>query len=508
MNKLFLKYIFVGATILFILSGCSKKFLDQEVPGKLPESEFYKTDEDAMQAVTGIYSLIQDEYTGGWNSMMLVKTLPSDESNAGGNGPGDGVPYQQIDDFLHDAENTVISACWRRCYFSIYRSNKVINTVKQETDIRKRLVAEARALRAYNYFDLVTLWGDVPLVLDVIEPSNYTATSRSKKADVYAQIEKDLQEAIAVLPVKSAYSSGDKFRISKGTAQALLGKVYLYQQKWNEAAQQFDAVISSGQYGLEPSLGKVFSKAGEFGMESLFELSFTEKEGYDWSNFPWTGQPESNIHVQYMGPRTEYYSKAPSDSLLGGWGLSTPKAKLWQAYIAAGDVVRRKNTVMSVGELTAAGGKWNAPNLWDWEGYFSRKYGSYSTQTNTSGSAIDALNFGTNWRLLRYADVLLMAAEAYYRLGNESKARGYINQVRNRSQLADISTSGNALFQALVTERQLELAYEGVRFLDLVRWGLAEQELGSLGFKKGKHELMPIPNNDVRTAGLPQNPGY
>jgi hypothetical protein len=163
---------------------------------------------------------------------------------------------------------------------------------------------------------------------------------------------------------------------------------------------------------------------------------------------------------------------------------------------------------MSVDELTAGGGKWNAPNLWDWEGYFSRKYGSYNTQTNTSGSAIDALNFGTNWRLLRYADALLMAAEASYRLGDEAKARSYINQIRNRSQLADINASGNALFQALVTERQLELAYEGVRFLDLVRWGLAEQELGALGFRKGKHELLPIPINDVRTAGLPQNPGY
>lgn len=505
------KIFIIPAIAIALTAGSCKKFLDQPVPGKLSESDFYKTDDDATQAVTGIYSLLEDEYTQGWNSMELLKVLPSDESNAGGNGPGDGPAFQAIDDFTQDADNTLIRACWQRCYYAIYRSNKVVNLVAQENDLRKRLVAEAKALRAYNYFDLVMLWGDVPLVLDVLDPAEYTSTSRIAKATVYAQIEKDLAEAIAVLPLKSAFTSGDRFRISKGTAQALLGKVYLYQEKWEDAKKQFDAVIASGEYGLEPSISNVFAASGEFGRESLFELSFTTREGYNWSNFPWnstTGQPKSNIHVQYMGPRTEYYTKAPGDSLLGGWGLSTPRKKLWDAFITANDPVRRKITMMSVDELVAGGGSWSAPGLWDWEGYFSRKYGSFSTQTSTANGAIDALNYGTNWRLLRYADVLLMNAEAYFRLGNESQALLFINQIRKRSGLSEIAASGLQLFSALVTERQLELAYEGVRFFDLVRWNLADQELKTLGFIKGKHELMPIPSNDIRTAGLTQNPGY
>ena len=163
---------------------------------------------------------------------------------------------------------------------------------------------------------------------------------------------------------------------------------------------------------------------------------------------------------------------------------------------------------MSVAELRANGGDWTTANAWDFEGYFQRKYGSFSGQTNASGGNTAELNYGTNWRLIRYADVLLMAAEAQYRASNEAKALGYLNHVRSRSGLPNVSASGNGLFQAIVTERQLELAFEGFRFVDLVRWGLAAQELGALGFKTGKHEVLPIPNQDVLTAGLTQNPNY
>jgi hypothetical protein len=209
-----------------------------------------------------------------------------------------------------------------------------------------------------------------------------------------------------------------------------------------------------------------------------------------------------------MGPRSDYYTKAPNDSLLAGWGFNCPKKKLYDAYVAAGDVQRRTTTVMSEAELKAAGGNWSAPTAYGYDGYFQRKYGSFSQQTNSSGSAIPELNYGTNWRLIRYADVLLMAAEAYYRAGNEPQARTYLTQVRNRSGLGAATATGTALFNAIVTERQLELAFEGFRFIDLVRWGLADQELSSLGFKKGKNEVLPIPNQDVITAGLKQNTNY
>lgn len=507
MKNSLIKGMLAGAACLMLTTGCKKSFLEQQVPGALAADQFYKTDQDATQAVTAIYDLMTAHYNTSWTSLYMVKTMLSDESNAGGSGPGDQEGYQRLDDYTFDAQNDKVRGAWNLLYGAIYRANNVVNKVEPATELRKRLIGEAKFLRALNYLDLVSMWGDVPLVTKEISPSQFTTTPRAKKEEVYGLIVKDLQDAIAVLPEKSAYSVAEKFRASKGAAEALLGRAYLYQQKWSEAAAQLEAVINSNQYSLEPTIGIAFSKAGEFGRESLFELNYTDYN-YNWGNFPWDWQPESNIHIQLMGPRSDYYIKAPSDSLLGGWGFNTPKKKLYDAFVAAGDENRRKQTVMSLGELRAMGGDWTTTNAWDFEGYFQRKYGSYASQTNTAGGNIAELNYGTNWRLIRYADVYLMAAEAQYRLNNEGKALGYINQVRRRSGLPDLSVSGNALFQALVTERELELAFEGFRFIDLVRWGLATQELGPLGFKTGKHEVLPIPNQDVLTAGLTQNPGY
>ncbi|MFZ9387497.1 MAG: RagB/SusD family nutrient uptake outer membrane protein [Chitinophagaceae bacterium] len=501
-----MKHIFSGIKLLglslLLLTGGCKKFLTQEVPGAFAETDFYKTDQDIQQAVTGIYDMMQAHYNSNWGSLYMVKTLLSDESNCGGSDAGDQPGYQQLDDYNFDATNDKVRDAWRMCYFTIYRANKVINKTTANTTQRKQWVAEAKFLRAYNYFELASLWGDVPMVLDDVPPTQYTSTPRTARATVYAQVRKDLEEAIADLPVKNATAS---WRVSKGSAQSMLGKVLLYEQKWSEAASQFEAVITSGQYSLVSSVGAAFSKNHEFGRESVFEISYTNNRSYDWGNFPWDYQPESNIHIQLMGPRGDYYTKAPGDSLQGGWGFILPKLKLYNAFVTAGDVNRRLQTVMSVGELQAAGGNWSNPNAWDYEGVFQRKYGSFASQT---GAPIGELNYGTNWRHIRYADVLLMAAEANYRASNEGKARTYLNQVRNRSGLGDVNATGSALFESIVVERQLELAFEGVRFTDLVRWSRASQELGALGFRANKHELLPIPDYDIRTGGLNQNAGY
>lgn len=504
MKNYLIKISILCLTVLTVSSGC-KKFLEHEVPGAYAEQDFYKTDLDATQAVTAIYDMMQAHYNSNWGSLYMVKMLLSDESNAGGSDAGDQPGYQTLDNYNFDATNDKVRDAWRMCYFTIYRANKVINRTAPETDVRKRLIAEAKFLRAFNYFELVSLWGDVPLVLDDIPPTEYTSTGRKPKAEVYTQIEKDLQEAMAVLPLKSGYTGADRFRVAKGAAQALLGKAYLYQQKWAEAATQLEAVITSTQYSLAPSVGAAFSRGFEFGQESLFEISYTNARSYDWGNFPWGAAPESNIHIQLMGPRGDYYTKAPSDSLIAGWGFNLPRQKMWDAFVAAGDVTRRRQTVMSVAELIAAGGNWSNANAWDYEGFFQRKYASFQAQT---GGPISELNYGTNWRHIRYADVLLMASEAFYRAANEPKSRQYLNLVRQRAQLADVTATGNALFDAIVKERQLELAFEGYRYVDLVRWGLATAELGSLGFQAAKHSLLPIPDYDVRTASLPQNPNY
>jgi hypothetical protein len=499
-------YIKAGIICLAIMAGTTgcKKFLDQPVQGAFPESDFYKTDADVTQGVTAVYDMMQAHYNNNWASIYMVKTMLSDESNAGGNDQGDQPGYQTLDDYNFDATNDKVRDAWRMTYYTIYRANKVINLADAGTPLRARLIAEAKVLRAYNYMELVSLWGPVPLVLDDIPPSQFTTVGRATKEAVYTQIEKDLNEAIAVLPTKGALSGADRFRVSKGTAQALLGKALLYEKKYAQSATQFENVITSNQYGLEPTIGKVFSNAGEFGIESLFEVSYTNMKSYDWGNFPWGGAPESNIHIQLMGPRGDFYTKAPADSLIAGWGFNLPRQKMWDAFIAAGDVGRRKESMMSVAELIAAGGNWSNPTAYDYSGFFQRKYGAFQSRT---GGPIGELNYGTNWRQVRYADVLLMAAEANLNSGNAPKAVTYINMVRQRPGTG-LPALGTVVMDDIVRERQLELAFEGFRYQDLVRWGRASTELGSLGFVAGKHDLLPIPDYDVRAGRIAQNNGY
>lgn len=494
-------------SLLIIMASCSDDYLDKEIYGRKSTDEFYKTDQDAFRATIAVYDILQYHYNNGWSSNYLVKTLPSDEGTAGGGGSGDQPQYQNLDDFSYDSQNGGVLGAWRMAYFGIFRANKVVNLVEPANDYRQALIAEAKALRAYNYFELVSMFGDVPLILAEPEQSEYEQP-RIASSVVYDQIEKDLREAIDVLPLKSEYSAADQFRVSKGTAQALLGKAYLYQQQWDSAAYFLDQVITSNEYDLHDNYADNWTLAGEFGQESVFEVQFVSTVGYDWGNFPWDNGrlQESNIHIQLMGPRGDFYTAAPGDSLIAGWGFLYPSEEIYNAFVNAGDSARKVNTLMSEAELIAAGGNWTGENVWDYNGFIRRKYGTYINQTNTD--AVAELNYATNWRLMRYADVLLMAAEAFYRAGDEGRARTELNKVRDRADLDDVTASGNALFEAIVTERQLELAFEGFRFLDLVRWDRGSQELADLGFVEGKHNKFPIPFDDVIRGSLKQNDNW
>jgi hypothetical protein len=188
--------------------------------------------------------------------------------------------------------------------------------------------------------------------------------------------------------------------------------------------------------------------------------------------------------------------------MVGGWGFNYPTKHIYDAY-EAGDI-RKAANVWSVDDLKAMGGDWTSDNAYDFNGYFRVKYGTFSDET---GGPVGELNYGTNLRLFRYADVLLMAAEAYYRQGKEAECRTELNKVRNRAGLADVTASGDALFTAIVHEREVELAFEGVRYFDLVRWGLAASTLE--GFVSNKHEHFPIPQDEITNNDLmSQNQGY
>jgi hypothetical protein len=504
------RYKLLAGLVVLLFSSCSESFLDVDPTGRLTSESYLKTEDEVKTAMIGVYNSMQHNYSNGsWASVFFIKNLPADDCMAGSS-EGDQTGYQNIDDFTIQTDNAKLELIWTNFYKTISSVNTIINKVEGDTDAKAAMIAEAKAIRAYTYFELVTLFGGVPLMtVNPIDESAYHQP-RALIAEVYAQIEKDFTEAIPDLPLKSEYSAADKFRFSKGTAQAFLGKVYLYEKKYSEAATQLAAVVSSGEYDLEPDFADVWSKKSEFGIESLFEISYTSQEFYDWGTFPWDGGNESNIEVQLQGPRSDLFDLSNCTlPIINGWGFNMPSAKIGHAFEAENDVVRGSATLISAADFEAAGGVVLDDNAHDYEGYMRLKYVTRASETSDQG--IPELNYTTNWRILRYADVLLMAAEAYHFNGEDGKALLEINKVRDRAQLPGITASDD-MFDAVVKERQLELAFEGSRYWDLVRWDLAVQEMGDLGYRTGKHELFPIPQNEIIANNAmdaeDQNPGY
>lgn len=506
MKNKFRHKIVVALAMVMIFTACSKDFLDVPPIGKLAEDDFYKTDEDATNAVMATYDILQWMHARDWNSAFLVKTFPSDESNTGGGDAGDQPPFQELDVFTYSSNNAAISAVWQSNYFGIYRANKVINNVVNENDYRAQVIAEAQFLRAYYYMEIVTMYGQGPLILAEPAPSEYSQPFASA-AEIWAQIESDLIAAYPFLKEKSEYAPEDIFRASKGSCQALLGKAYLYQEKWADAVTAFNKVKASNEYQLQQDFSTLFLAESEFGVESIFEVPYVTEEGYDWGTFQWGGNRamENNVSWQLTGPRGDYFQPG-SSGLIGGWGFNYPRASVYEPYEEEGDVVRKPATLLSLEDLRALGGDWTNEDAWGWAGFIRVKYGTVASET---GGPVGELNYGTNLRLLRYADVLLMSAEANYRAGNNGAAVQDLNAVRARAGLPAIQPVGDALFNAIVKERQMELAFEGVRFLDLIRWGMAAEKLSQFGYVEGKNNLYPIPSDELRnnTNGT-QNPGY
>ena len=507
--KKYIKIITLGILVLFNYTSCSSDFTEVEPIGKVNEDDFLTTDAEAESVIYGIYDLMAWNYNRPWNSAFFVKILPGDIANAGST-IGDQPALQQLDDFEYVSDNTAITGIWEGYYKTIGLANVLIEKLEiSELSTKDKFIAEAKFLRAYSYFELVTMFGGVPLRISTPQTIDEFALARSTKSEVYAQIESDLDVAINGLPTKSAIAQ--PFRISKEVAEAVLGKVYLFQEKYDLAAIEFEKVISSQAFDLEPDYADVWNSSSENGIESLIELTYVSTEAYDWGNFPWGGRPESNIHAQLMGPRGDGVFDVAAIGVANGWGFNLPTSKIGNAFDAAGDVIRKNATLISEADLITAGGSVNPPDtgIHDYEGYIRLKY---VTRAEDTDGPTNELNYGINWRLLRYADVLLMAAEAYHKNDEDSKALIELNKVRTRAGLADVTATGTALFDAIVLERELELAFEGQRFWDLVRWGLAETELSGLGYTSNKNEVFPIPANEISRNTLitqaDQNPGY
>ena len=510
-NNIFLKLM--PMVLLVLLSACSEEFLEVDPVGRASTENFPETDQEAFQTLIGVYDLMQWNYGRDWNSAFFVKNLPADDCNAGSS-PSDQLPYQNLDDFAHVSDNSVIAGVWEGFYKAVNASNSIINSTDPSNDFKKQIVAEAKVLRAWNYFELVTLFGDVPFYFENPVSTADFHKPRKPKSEIYSALEQDLTDAIANLPLKSELPEQQKFRVTQGAAQAILGKIYLYQEKWGQAHDVLSDVIAKEgtEFGLEENFSDVWKRTSEYGPESVFEIVYTSHEGYDWGNFGWGGAAESNIHVQLMGPRGNLFENLGAIGMVPGWGFNLPTEKIGEAFEAMGDDgPRYEATIMSEDEFVAAGGSMVTSDAHDYGGYLRVKYATHASQTNTD--AIAELNYTTNWRLIRYADVLLMAAEAYNEDGMVSEALTELNKVRERAELPELSgLNQSQVREAIKKERQLELAFEGCRYWDLVRWGDAEAELSDLGFESGKHELLPIPQTEIAANNAieveDQNPGF
>ncbi len=514
------KRIYKIALLLFAVVGytaCSSDFLEHEPIGKLASENYLQTESEAQAALYGLYDRMQvnNNNTGEWCSAFLVRVLLSDDSNAGGGGTTDQQKHQEIDDYAHGSDNAAVKVLFESYYKTINMANIIINRVPTTLTTAAAVAAEAKFVRAYNYFQLVTLYGSVPLFTENAASEADYNKPKSSVADIYTQIESDLVDAIAGLPNKSELSAAMKFRASKGAAQSLLGKVQLFQEKYSAAASNFSAVISSGQYDLEPNYGEIWDGSKRCGVESIFEILYSNQKSNDWGG-PWDGTAEANLLTVLMGLRGDNSFNNVDvipGGYLNGWGFNVPTSELGLLFAASVGDLRASSSIMSETDFTTLGGEANRSGTFNWddyEGYLRLKYSCKASETSPDG--VREMNYQTPVIAMRFADVLLMAAEAYHKASDKTDADALVelNKVRLRAGLTAETATGAALMTAIQHERRLELAFEGHRFFDCVRWGIAS-ELGSK-FTAGKNELLPIPSSEISSntslTVADQNPGY
>ncbi|MFD2567091.1 RagB/SusD family nutrient uptake outer membrane protein [Pseudotenacibaculum haliotis] len=491
MKKLTIKTTIILALLTFTYNACSDDFVDVE-PNAVTSENFFNSEQDYQNALIGAYDLLQSTYIN-----VMLGEIASDNTLAGGESATDVPGIQQVDDMIHTPVNSNLRDVWRWMWAGINRANYIME-FQDKTDFsgKNEVLAQTRFLRAYYYFELVKWFGDVPLVVDRrIQFGDQFSLDRTPKAEVYAQIEADLIFAADNLPSVQAEAG----RITKGAAQALLGKAYLYQEKFVEAAQVLEDLIATGPYDLVTDYASIWEEAGENNIESVFEVQYTDTEG---AGFGCLQCSEGNVAVGFNGIRN--YAGPDFSS---GFSFNVPVEEAYNAFDT--DDLRRDVAILDIEAWAAQTGATFGTGF-EHTGYFNRKY---IPRVRNNGAQPDLnLTNPNNYRSIRFADVLLMAAEALNRGGiSDARAQEYLNRVRRRAfgdMLHDVTSTGSALTDAIYDERRLELVGEGHRFFDLVRTGRAAQAIN--GFVAGKHELFPIPQIEIELAGnrWAQNPGY
>jgi tetratricopeptide (TPR) repeat protein len=474
--------------------SCSDDFVD--VSSEDPSSEnFFNTEEEYQSALIGAYDLLQSSYLN-----VMLGEIASNNTLAGGESAIDVPGIQEIDDMRHTPLNTILNDVWSRMFAGVNRANFILE-FKDNIDFpnKPNVLGQATFLRAYYYFELIKFFGDVPLAVDErLLFGDQNEVDRTPIALIYEQIEADLQFAVSVLPLTQV----EQGRVTKGAANALLGKVYLYQKKYTEAAAALDQVINSGAYTLVQDYSILFENDNENNSESVFEIQYIDIQG---AGFGCLQCSEGNVAVGFNGPRN--FNGPLFES---GFSFNVPTEEVYNTFEEEDN--RRDVAILNIEKFAEENQDFNNGagvsfvEGFEHTGYFNRKYIPRIGDTNIGDQNLTNPN---NYRAIRYADVLLMAAEAHnLGSGNDGLARTYLNLVRSRAGLEDVTGGGSDLTNAIYLDRRLELVGEGHHFFDLVRTNRASQQIE--GFMAGKHELFPIPQIEIDLAGnrWEQNPGY
>lgn len=511
-----------AALILLINFGCSEEFLDRQPLDRVVSSNFYQTEDQAKEALVAIYDALQYQSSriGNqgpvWSPFITMSDILSDDAYAGGGDATDGQDEDELNRFNIPPTNQLVHSIWLRNYTGIYRANiylEKIDGIDASDEFISRTVAEAKFMRAYFHFELVRFFENIPLMTETVSgPSEYQQDQESPE-ETYNQIALDLVEAIDDLPENVSDEPG---RITKWAAEALLARVYLFyngvygseltagEQTVDRAAvlSYLEDLISNSSHDLLPDYEDNFSISGEYGVESVFEIGHGDSPA--WWDWGYLRGGEGNLASQMQGPRV-----TGSDDFDRGWSFAPVTQKLFNDM--SGDP-RREATIVTQNEINGT-----VNTGYQHTGYFSNKYTSDAEHWGSDGQFEH--NRTTNYRVIRFSDVLLMAAE----LGS-GNAQDYLDRVRMRVGLPGVP----ATTENILNERRLELALEGIRYFDVLRQGVAtaSQELSMTGvrgpfyigdqvvfdvsFNAATRGFLPIPQVeiDISNGTFTQNDGY
>lgn len=494
-----IKYIVIVLSGIFAINSCDTKDLETTNPNELAPETFFKTPAQVEASVNAAYANLQVNGLYGRHIFFALDGMSGETFGSTGL-EGNKSPFLN---FTYDASSDIIQLYWEACFLGIAKANFVLDNegkinalpdTSLSPDRKKKFLAEAHFMRAYYYFLLVPRFGDLP----IYTTQTIVGNARSPKADVYKLITDDLDFAS-----KNLLDTDQVGRPNKKTAFAYLGKALLYQKKYDEALVAFNNVTG---YSLEPNYFDNFTEEKEHGIESIFEIEFDGKLGGAdrWSgtnNSGGEGLNEATLRSQEYGSRAGggWYNLRPSDVIFDAYEVGDKRyeATFYQPGSKFGkdNEFTMKSTDFDTGFPTPGRASW-------------RKYSNlYRSDTETMDS-------GINFKVMRYADVLLMKAECENQRagGSQTNAIAYIKEVRDRAGLTTtIDATKEAVFTAIVHERMVELAAEQVRFDDLIRWDLASTVLGPNGFKD-KNKLWPIPNRETssnpKITAKDNNPGW